>query len=373
MEPFKNELSFPNACRIAKALKRAEPGFSIPRFRKLLDVELQPLELKQRVKLIAQRIAVQLPPSPAEMFPVLVKALAVDPDDKHGLRGFLVWPLTEIVATHGLADFEASMAALSEMTSRFTGEFAIRPFLLHDSKRTLKRLHDWCAHPDPHVRRLVSEGSRPLLPWGGNLPHLLSPPHPTLDLLEKLYQDPSDYVRLSVSNHLNDFSKHHPALVIGILKRWTSLHPDDPALQKLARHACRTLLKAGDPGALELHGYGSAKALELTGFQLSESLVKLGDSLGYRLLVRNTSSHAVKVMFDYALFHRKANGSLAPKVFKGRNRILPAGEVWEITRRHPLKPVTTRVYHPGIHRFEPRLNGKPFPMLEFVLDMAPSH
>jgi len=206
-----------------------------------------------------------------------------------------------------------------------------------------------------------------LLPWGGNLPHLLLAPHPTLDLLERLYQDPSGYVRLSVSNHLNDFSKHHPALVIDTLKRWTTLNPDDPCLQKIARHACRTLLKDGHPGALDLHGYGSAKALELEFFELSETTVKLGDALGFRLLVRNASRRPITVMFDYAIFHCKANGTLTPKVFKGRNRDLAAGEVWEIHGRHSLKPVTTRVYHPGIHRFEPRLNGKNFPPVEFFL------
>jgi len=112
---------------------------------------------------------------------------------------------------------------------------------------------------------------RAIGPWGGNLPELLESPHPTLGLLEKLHRDPSDYVRLSISNHLNDFSKHHPELVIETLSRWQKANPDDPRLAKLARHACRTLLKSGHPGALEFHGYGSAKALELEVFALGKS------------------------------------------------------------------------------------------------------
>jgi 3-methyladenine DNA glycosylase AlkC len=370
MEPFKNELSYPNACRIAKALKRAYPEFSIPRFTRTLEEELNPLELKQRMQSIAKRIEARLPGNPLEMFPILVNALATDENDKIGLRGFLVWPLTEIVACRGLDHFEASMAALGEMTRRFTAEFAIRPFLRHDLKRTLKQLDAWCTHPDHHIRRLVSEGSRPLLPWGGNLAHLLPAPHPTFALLEKLYLDPSDYVRLSVSNHLNDFSKHHPSLVIATLTRWRDSNPNDPRLEKVARHACRTLLKDGHPEALELHGYGSAKALELEVFELSKTTMKLGESLEYRLVVRNTSRRPVKVMFDYAIFHRKANGTQTPKVFKGRTRDLAAGETWEITSRHSLKPVTTRVYHSGNHRFEPRFNGRSYPALDFHLDVS---
>ena len=368
MEPFKNEFSYPNARRIAECVKRVHPAFSVPRFCKGLEDALEPLELKQRMHLIADRIEAGLPDHPPELFAILRETLALDENDERGLRGFLVWPLTEIVARRGLEHFDEAMVALREMTSRFSGEFAIRPFLRHDPRRTLDQLHDWCGHPDPHVRRLVSEGSRPLLPWGGNLPELLEAPHPTLDLLEKLHRDPSDYVRLSVSNHLNDFSKHHPLLVIEILTRWKKADPDDPRVDKLARHACRTLLKSGHPGALELHGFGGAKTLEIEAFSLAEKTVKLGDHLGYHLIIRNTSRRAVKVMFDYAVLHRKANGTLSPKVFKGRTRELAAGERWEISGRHSLKPVTTRVYHPGLHGLEPRLNGRVFPALEFTLN-----
>jgi 3-methyladenine DNA glycosylase AlkC len=367
MEPFKNEFSFAKARRIGDALKRAHPAFPTARFSKGLEDALEPLELKQRMHLIADRIESVLPEHPPELFSILVESLATDESDTRGLRGFPVWPLTEIVARRGLGHFDESMAALREMTRRFTAEFAIRPFLRQHRQRTLKQLRAWCGDPDEHVRRLVSEGSRPLLPWGGNLTELLEPPHPTLDLLEKLHRDPSDYVRLSVANHLNDFSKHHPDLVITTLARWRDANPDDPRLAKLARHACRTLLKAGHPEALEFHGYGPAKSLKLETFELTEASIKIGGSLGYRMIIRNAARMPLKVMFDYAIHHRKANGSLSPKVFKGRVRELPPGEVWEITGRHSFKPVTTRVYHSGVHHIEPRINGKAFPGREFVL------
>jgi 3-methyladenine DNA glycosylase AlkC len=370
MEPFKNEFSHAKARLIGEALKRAHPAFPAARFNRGLERALEPLELKQRMHLIADRIEACLPEDPRLMFPVLTAALACDRSDKSdcsGLRGFLVWPLTEIIARRGLQHFDESMAALREMTKRFTAEFAIRSFLRHDARRTLKQLRAWCADSDPHVRRLVSEGSRPLLPWGGNLTELLEPPHPTLALLEKLHRDPSDYVRLSVANHLNDFSKHHPALVIETLTRWRDANPDDLRLAKLARHACRTLLKAGHAEALMFHGYGAVKSLELRSCELTDTTVKTGGCLGYRLILRNAARRPMKVMFDYAIHHRKANGSLSPKVFKGRTRELAPGEVWEISGRHSFKPVTTRVYHPGIHRFEPRINGKAFPGGEFVL------
>ena len=103
MEPFKNEFSYPNARRIAEALKRVHPAFSIPRFSRGLEAALEPLELKQRMQLIADRIEAGLPAHPPEMFSIFAKSLAKEESDTRGLRGFLVWPLSEIVARRGLA------------------------------------------------------------------------------------------------------------------------------------------------------------------------------------------------------------------------------------------------------------------------------
>ncbi|RYD42125.1 MAG: DNA alkylation repair protein [Verrucomicrobiaceae bacterium] len=369
MEPFKNAFSYQNSCLIAGQVRAAYPAFSMPAFRKGLEKELEPLELKDRMILLGKRIEAGLPSHPPEMFPILVKALGAEGEAGKGLRGFQVWPLTDIVARTGLDHFEASMAALREMTRCFTAEFAIRPFLRVHRERTLRQMKRWCKDPDEHVRRLVSEGTRPLLPWGERLPDLMADPSQALHLLELLHRDKSDYVRLSVSNHLNDFSKKHPDLVLDTLEKWRGMTPAHAGFDKLSRHACRTLLKAGHARALSFHGYGKAADLELAEFSVATPVVKLGGHLGYRLVVRNTSRKAVSVLFDYAVLHRKANGSLSPKVFKGRKRELAPGESWEIEARHPIRPITTRVYHAGLHRLEPRLNGRAFPALDFRLEL----
>ena len=370
MEPFKNAFSAENALRIANRVRAVHPEFPIAAFRRGLEKALAPLELKQRMHLIADRLEAGLPAHPPELFPILAAALARDESDTAGLRGFPVWPLTEIVARRGLDYFEESMVALREMTRCFTAEFAIRPFLRVHPERALRQMHEWTGHPDSHVRRLVSEGTRPLLPWGERLPALMADPHASLGLLEKLHRDESDYVRLSVSNHLNDFSKVHPLLVLATLEKWRVAAPADARFDKLARHACRTLVKQGHPGALAWHGFGAASALEIESVHLPDPAVKIGGQLGYRIVVRNKTRKPVRVLFDYAILHRKANGSLTPKVFKGRIRELAGGERWEIEGRHSLKPVTTRVYYPGLHRFEPRINGKAFPSVDFTLAPA---
>ncbi len=356
-----------NAARfraIGALLAECQPGFDAPRFAALASDGLESLTLLQRLRHGSRALHATLPPSYPDALAVL-RILA--PKLADGLAGLM---LPDYVGEYGHGHFVESMDALEYLTRFSSAEFAIREFLRRDLDGTLVVMERWSRSPDEHVRRLVSEGSRPLLPWGGKLPFLLEPPFPTLYLLDPLCLDPSDYVRLSVSNHLNDLSKAQPAMVLATLTRWRLAAPDDRRLDRLARHACRTLLKDGHPGALEFHGYGQAKALMLETCALTKSAVALGGHLEYRLVVRNTSRHTVRVMFDYAILHRKANGGLAPKVFKGRTRELSAGECWEITGRHVFRRVTTRVYHAGGHVFEVRLNGKAFPGLPFELDVG---
>lgn len=366
-EPLKNRFSVTSARRVAEALRRGHPGFSPEAFLHGLEGELESRELKQRVELFADRMEAQLPPHPPAAFDVLVQALARDEHDPDGLSGMLVWPATLIVARRGLPHFEASMKALRAMTIVHTAEYAIRPFLRLEQERTLARLTDWIHDPNPHIRRLVSEGSRPLLPWGERLPAVQADPMLTLPLLEALRNDPSEYVRRSVANHLNDHSKAHPGLIVSVLGQWLQKQPEDSQLRQLVRHASRTLLKAGHPGALRLHGFAPPEVLELTGVQIAPAQLRVGETLEYRLVIHNRSEAPAKVLFDYAIHHRRANGELSPKVFKGRVRTLAPGESWEIAGRHPVRRVTTRRYHSGRHQFEPRINGRPGPAEVFGL------
>jgi 3-methyladenine DNA glycosylase AlkC len=104
------------------------------------------------------------------------------------------------------------MAAQHAITQRFTCELSIRAFIDAEPERTLARLAEWTRDPSLHVRRLVSEGTRPRLPWAPRLRRFVDDPSPVLPLLEALRDDPSGYVRRSVANNLNDIAKDHPGL-----------------------------------------------------------------------------------------------------------------------------------------------------------------
>jgi 3-methyladenine DNA glycosylase AlkC len=179
--------------------------------------------------------------------------------EEFGLAGFFYLPHSFFISVYGQDmeynngkdPFEASMGALHALTTRFTSEFAIRPFLIHQQERTLSKISDWLNDPNPHVRRLCIEGTRPRLPWGKRIPSFISNPQPTLHLLETLKNDPSLYVRRSVANHLGDIAKDHPDVTFSICERLLK-QDGSKDLRWLIRHAVRHPARKGDPRALAI-------------------------------------------------------------------------------------------------------------------------
>ncbi len=66
-------------------------------------------------------------------------------------------------------------------------------------------------------------------------------------MLDNLKNDPSEYVRRSVANSLNDISKDNADIVIEIAQQWKS---KNIATIALIKHGCRTLLKQGNTDIL---------------------------------------------------------------------------------------------------------------------------
>lgn len=204
--------------RIASAIAAVHPAFPVDRFvRDALD-GYDALELTPRARQIAAVLRRHLPADYEEAVGILIASLgpASEAPELTGMASFFYAPHVYFVAEYGVAHWEASMHAQYELTQRFTAEFSIRAFLEHEPERTLALLKEWTSDPSPHVRRLVSEGTRPRLPWAPRLPRFQRDPSPVLELLELLKDDPSLYVRRSVANNLNDIGKDHPDLLVGI-------------------------------------------------------------------------------------------------------------------------------------------------------------
>jgi 3-methyladenine DNA glycosylase AlkC len=374
-EPFKNLLHAGLVARMAAHLKRVDPHFDHRRFAARAGVGLDALEMKARAMHIADALEATLPADFAHACDLIEAALAPPwPDDRlgsddpcrDGLEGWALWPVGEVIARSGLGNSVRALRALHAITQRFSAEFAIRPFIVHDPETVFAILQRWTRDPSAHVRRLVSEGSRPRLPWGIRLQALVADPRPTLPLLAALQDDRSDYVRRSVANHLNDIAKDHPALVVD----WVRRHGKGASPERLAllRHASRTLIKAGNADMLSAWGLG-ARFIGEAELQLGAARVRLGDRLPLVLTLRSSARGPQRLVVDYAVHHVKADGSRRPKVFKGWTLELAAGEVRLLQRRHPLRAVTTRRCHAGAHRVDVRINGRTLVHADFVLDL----
>lgn len=348
MEPLKEKLNDLACEQIAWSLVRAQPKFNPHLFISQAKQNIGSLELKQRVRILSELIAQQIEPNPKSILN-LTKALKQNPQDQVGLEGFLVWPLTEYIATYGLFNWESSLVALKTMTPHFTAEFAIRAFFLKDPERMLQVFHSWVNDPNPHVRRLVSEGSRPLLPWAPKLPLFLEDPNWTTPLLVALKNDTSKYVQTSVANHFNDLSKQHPQWVVKQLKHW----PNDWVVKK----ALRTLIKAGYPPALTLIGAPEVP-VKISQLKLLTPQIKLGEVVMGQVALTNLSPKAAKFIVDVEIYLLKANQSLKPKVFKGMTLTIPANKSQLIKLQTPLRKVTTRTYYSGQHYWALKINGQ---------------
>lgn len=363
-EPFRNWIDAALVEAAAQHLQRAWRAFPRTEFVRQATKGLAGLELKQRVQQVAAALATHLPADFARACDVVEATLAppqaeLELKSLHcsdaGLAGWIVWPLTEFVALRGLAHPERALRCLHALTQRLTAEFAIRPFLVAHEELVLRTLQAWCDDPSAHVRRLVSEGSRPRLPWGIRLQRFVQDPSPTLPLLERLQDDPSDYVRRSVANHLNDIAKDHPRVVAEWLQRFL---PDAPPTRvALLQHASRTLVKKGDRAVLAAFGLDAALRGSAT-LAIEPLVARIGGAVELVVELRSSARREQKLVVDYVVHRVLADGSTSPKVWKGWKLALPAGATKSLRKRHSLQKVTVRTDRPGRHAVELLVNGR---------------
>jgi len=362
-EAFKHLINADTVRAASTHLKRVWPKFDAWRFEALALQGLDDLEMKARAMQLCAALEATLPTDFEQAAVIIEASLAPTRDDEDlaalrssdaGLAGWVLWPLTEFVARRGLAEPERALRALHALTQRFTAEWAIRPFIEAHPEVAFSTLAAWTRDPSAHVRRLVSEGSRPRLPWGAQLKGLINDPSPTLPLLRALQDDPSAYVRRSVANHLNDIAKDHPALIVAWLREHLSDAP--PPRRALLKHASRTLIKQGHVQVLQAWGLGQPLSGTAT-LRLTPKRLSVGASLELQVTIDSVTARAQMLLIDYAVNHVKADGRRTPKVFKGWTTELPAMGRIALSKRHSMKAVTTRRYHPGRHEVDLRING----------------
>jgi 3-methyladenine DNA glycosylase AlkC len=279
---------------------------------------------------------------------------------QQSLASFLFLPHTVFVSEFGLGHFEPSMRALHALTQRFTGEFSIRPFLQAHPEATLAQLTTWATDPSHHVRRLVSEGSRPRLPWAPRLRSFQTDPTPVLALLELLKDDPELYVRRSVANNLNDIGKDHPDVLVRTTQRW--LQGASPERRWIVGHALRSAVKRGEGGALGVLGFGALAEVQVATIRITPEQAAMGGQVEIAFELHNPTQRLQAVMVDFCVHYVKASGQTRAKVFKLKSLDLASGHTVALRKKLSLAEMTTRKHYPGIHRVNLILNGRHQPL-----------
>jgi 3-methyladenine DNA glycosylase AlkC len=351
--------------KIARAISRLDSSFDSKAFLRLIT-ELEALELKQRVLLVTKQLQIYLKHPYPQALELLMSAM-----EEEDLKGFELWPFSEFISQGGIDHFDLSMKAMYRLTQRFTAEFAVRPFLLKNHTKVLKYFSKWAVDKNVHVRRLVSEGSRPLLPWAQNIPLFIMDPTQTILLLDKLKFDDELYVRKSVANHLNDISKNHPQVVIDILRMWSKNNSSEESIkiEWIKRHALRTLIKKGHAGALKLMGVTDRPVVTIKQLSSSKKSYKLNDVLSFSFNLESLGNKNQKLIIDYAIDFVKANGKRSKKVYKLKTLVLAGGEKLILKKNHSLKPITTMMYYSGTHHLLIQINGKVMGQISFFLEV----
>ncbi|MFT5824137.1 MAG: 3-methyladenine DNA glycosylase AlkC [Crocinitomix sp.] len=355
-EPLKNMYNTAFVENLANALLSADLKFKQPQFIKaVLNANWPELELKARTIHISEQMQAFLPYNYTAQIDVLKK---VAPQ----FNGFTATIFPTFVELFGLNEVKTSLVALEEFTQHSTSEFAIRPFLAADPS-LISVMYKWSKSDNFHVRRLATEGCRPLLPWAMKLHNYVADPSPILPILETLKNDPEDYVYRSVANSLNDISKHHPDLVLECCAKWMN---ESDTTRWVAKHALRTLLKKGNQRAMQLFGFGSIQSISTNNFSLLDNQIEIGNASELQIAVTNAGSQA-KFRLEYAVGYLKKNGSHNEKVFQLRETTIKKGESLTFSKKVDFKDLSTRKHYVGDHYIDLKINGIPVERITFEL------
>ena len=330
----------------AEAIRTAYPGFDTVSFKTLVfDDSFEAKEVKDRMSHTTQCLRQTLPASYPDALEILEHAAP-------HVKGFEALCLPDFIEQYGQDDWDRSLEALGRIGRRITGELAIRPFLAQDPERVLPYLSIWAEDENPHLRRLVSEGTRPRLPWAMALPRFKQDPRMVLPFLERLKGDESEDVRRSVANHLNDISKDNPEIALEVCSRW---YGQSENTDRIVKHACRTLLKGGDKRALQIFGYSDPSSMRVDNLRLEAAAFAIGGELRFSYDLHLEAEG--KVRLEYAITYVKARDKQSRKVFKQtENRYSPGAHSFK--RNHSFADMSTRKHYHGTHLLEIIVNGE---------------
>lgn len=356
MDPLKEMFNRAYYAKLAEAVHSVYQPFPVKVFLTEVCEPLASLSLNERMRHTSVVLQKHLPSHYPKSIGILNEVIPIMP------VGYTNLVFPDYVSQFGTHDFKTSLKALHYYTRFGSSEFAIRTFLKMDFDRTIQEMYRWSEDENEHVRRLSSEGSRPRLPWSFKLDEVIHNPTRTQPILENLKQDESLYVRKSVANHLNDFSKDSPDFVVKLVKSWDTAHPHTAWIVK---RGCRSLFKQGDKKSLAAFNYTKEVQVTIANFSITPKVVAIGGTLSFDFELISNKKASQKLMVDYRIHYVKKNGSLSPKVFKLKEVDLPAGKSIHISKKQRFQDFTTRKHTAGKHLLEILVNGEVVKSVQF--------
>ena len=344
--------------RLAIALNESDKNFHPDKFVRNVTKGLDSMELNQRLRNTTVTLKKHLPDDYKKSVGTLMKVV---PQFRSHYTSFL---FPDYVGQYGHDDFNLSMEALNHFTRYGSSEFAIREFLKRDFHKTIKVMNKWADDKNYHVRRLASEGSRYRLPWSFNLDEVTKNPEVTKSILEKLKADDELYVKKSVANHLNDFSKKNTKYMLDLMNSWDKTNPNTAWIIK---HASRTLIKRGHPDSLAIFDFEKNAKVKILNSKLKNSKIKLGENFIFNFDIVSEKNKSQKLVIDYVIHYRKKLGELSQKVFKLKELNLKPCQTISVSKSHRFQDFSTRKHYPGKHVVEIMVNGKSHFKKEFKL------
>jgi 3-methyladenine DNA glycosylase AlkC len=341
---------------LGNRIREVYPEFNISEFEKnVYTPDFQDLALKAKMRHITESLGKTLPANYPEAVGILMKV------EKY-FNGFDHLVFADFVERFGLDYFETSIVAFEPFT-RISAEFAVRPFILKYQKRMMEQMLKWSKSENAGLRRLSSEGCRPRLPWGIRLTNLVKDPSPILPILENLKNDPSETVRRSVSNNLNDISKDNPKVALDIAEKW---YGENKEVDKLIKHALRGLMKKGNPRALALFGHGEKVKLDVKNLKVEPTAIRIGDSGKFSFDLNLLEKETKDLRLEYYIDYVKANGKTSRKIFQlSKGQINPG--IKNISRKLDFQDRTTRKHYVGTHKLGIIINGREIISVSFEI------
>jgi len=356
MEPLKNVYNEEFISTLGKLIRSVVPKFDTDSFITAIhEPGWQQMELKQRMRHISVVHRRLLPGDYRHQLEIICEIVSRLQKQKPQSNSFAWICLPDFPEVYGLEDFDASLDAMELITSFISCEFAVRPYLLANPEKVMKRMVRWSRHSDHHVRRFSSEGCRPRLPWGKAIPAFKKDPSPILPVLENLKNDPSEFVRKSVANNINDIAKDHPGIVLKIVKSWKGKSKET---DWILRHGCRTLLRNADPLIYKQFGLSAEHVCDVRTLRGDKKEVMAGESIniGFALVNKAKTSQLLRV--ELGVHYVKANGSTSRKLFKITENTFHPATVYQFKRKIDFSDLTTRKHYAGKHKITVVINGK---------------